>query len=179
MKPRQKNKKQPELEKPISQTISYSGEVSITLKRNNRVISSTKIKNNGTQLLFQGICLSLLGAPNKDLLPNFIGVGTSSEDLSSEKPFNLANEAARSKINRSYLENISSSYYATFAANIPWTYLPVDTYIKEVGLFGTDTQNNGDTKTSSLLARIKIEGDGIKVAQGTNFIIEWKISIKN
>lgn len=160
---------------PTSQSISYSGEVTISIKKGSKTTKSLTIKNYGTNLLFEGICLALIQHPNNKMFPNFIGVGKGDSTITEN--YKLDNEIVRVKVNRSYVEETSSGngFHAIFASSFPWSLIGANNAIKEIGLFGTDKT---DSNYDSMLARIVLPNT-IEITQGINLIVEWKILIKN
>ena len=164
----------------ITNNISYTGSVKVKLLKGKRVKRTYTIHNEGTQLLFQGIALSLIQSESSKLLPNYIAIGLEGGELSDS--YRLLNEIVRVPItSKNVLSNtfidpqhgqMSDGYKAIFSATIPASSLFENT-IREIGLFG---QSSGD----NLLARITPPiNDPIVVETGMSITIEWTTLIKN
>lgn len=162
--------------------IGYEGNVTLKIQKGKKILSTKKIKNQGTLRLFQGICLALSGLPSENLkgsyLPAYLDVGSDSTAT------NLTDSTLKTSILKSNRVKISSLYPAliknennenigystTFIATVPYI-LVGNTTINEIGMFA-------DKEGQTLLARI-IVPNGITLNQGTNLIVEWSIGIQN
>ena len=161
--------------------IGYEGNVTLKIQKGKKILSTKKIKNQGTLRLFQGICLALSGLPSENLkgsyLPAYLDVGSDSTatQLNDTILKNSILKSNRVKISSLYPTLIKENdndigYSATFIATVPYI-LVGNTTINEIGMFA-------DKEGQTLLARI-IVPNGITLNQGTNLIVEWSIGIQN
>ena len=162
--------------------IGYEGNVTLKIQKGKKILSTKKIKNQGTLRLFQGICLALSGLPSENLkgsyLPAYLDVGSDSgvTGLSDSTLKNSILKSNRVKISSLYPTLIQNNtgndigYSATFIATVPYI-LVGNTTINEIGMFA-------DKEGQTLLARITVK-DGVTLNQGTNLIVEWSVGIQN
>lgn len=157
-----------------TENISYTGNVTLKLRKGNRVIKTIYKSNNGTLRLFKGIALGLLqgfSASIDSYLPHFIGVGSNEgpTPLSINSP-KLPGEYGRSRLFSGTMNVTRDSVVAPFEGIID-NNITKGEPIKNVGLYGTS-----DTET--LLAFIILD-EAYTIPQGMNLLIQWEISIQN
>lgn len=165
-----------------SESIAYSGEVKIKLKKGNHIVCNKTIKNMGTLNLFNGIALALLDLNTTNYIPKYIGIGSSGPQNIEVNTEEMVGEkiGARVPIKTTSSGNISNitenekevGKQIEFNALIPYSRSgSVD--VNEIGLFGTQEGN-------SLLARVWWdENSKISIEAGMDLIVTWSMSIKN
>lgn len=172
------------------QTITYGANVTLKLMKGKTTIESRVIKNNGTLRLFRGIALALTSAEILNLnlyLPKYLGIGYVSKHLDattahqkylqceSSDDLEIDGRIVRVRVNPQNVDETDTSCIAPFTVTIPSsTVIAADSEgrINELGLFSTPD-------TGTLLARIILTENPIKVDPGMTLIIEWKINIEN
>lgn len=162
----------------VKQSISYSGNVTLKLAKDKKILKTLKVKNMGTLSLLRGIGLYLLQSQKTSLLPSFMGIG-SSDAKGSYSDDSLKSEiiGRRVILIKHNLEELKDEknkehigYIVKYSASFPSELVGENT-IKELGLFS-------DQNTNSLLARI-ILGSEVQIPVGLSLIVEWNINIQN
>lgn len=174
------------INKEPTDSLAYKGNVKIKLAKGKTIIKEYDTKNTGTNLLFEGIALGLVGGyvsrTLDSYLPQYIGVGYTQEvlqpttlDQTDLQAYKLSQVGPRVKISPMNIQkNKEGGYIAPFSAVIPNSTIisaNPNGLINEVGLFST-------LNTKSLLARIYFE-EPIQVSSGMSLIVEWDILIQN
>ena len=168
-----RKKKIEDIESKSSATdsVGYTGSVTLKLTHNKKVVKTVKIKNTGTKLLFQSIA-SLLAYPAQGVVtaPNYIAIGDLPGQTDIEHDTTLKHEIARVYVQERHIgdyKDTSGTYLgstATFMAVFPHTTIGKTITISELGLFGSET--------NTLLARISLGDQVIKVDLGMSLIVE-------
>lgn len=157
------------------QDLQLAGNVKVTVVRKDKVMRTFEKHNTATLYLFKGIAYSL----RKDILanesleaylPNYIAVGTGTEELKVGDT-KLGNQLGnRFKITSEHEPNVTeTSCEITFRGKIPYSVIG-GSKVTEIGLFGTSESN-------SLLSGVNISETG--VSAGESLIIDWTIAIEN
>lgn len=124
--------------------------------------------------MLRGIASFLLEYNTIGLIPKYLDIGTGSAETSSTMT-NLAESILNPRV-RLYTyapELDGNSYIARFYTTIPATSVSSSQKIRELGLFGTVSDD-------SMLARIVVsDDDSVTVPDGTALFVEWDISISN
>ena len=181
-----RKKKETEIQKKeisgiqIKDKTGYEGSVVLKIQKKGKILKTITTKNMGTLRLFQGMALALQNTSSSVLvgsyLPQYLDAGNDNTlgNVSDTKLKSSILKNNRVPLTPLYpvLNDAKSGYISKFVGVIPYT-LTADLPIKELGLFADRT---GDT----LLARITIEDENaLKISQGMNLIVEWKLDIEN
>lgn len=154
---------QPEIEeKKPSSSITYRGNVKITVKKNNKVVSKKVIHNEGTQQLFRALCMALCGDTNAlTYMPRYLNA-YSDGTVALRTP---------SPLTRRAVEFYDNAYIARFMTTITYGQLVnVDNKINQIALT-YDSIGNNQLATLTLPQGEEIEVSSIAYT----IIIEWSM----
>lgn len=160
---------------PTKTVLNYQGEVKLDIKSNGRVISSRTIKNTGTNILFQQLCLALIG--QNFSVPHYLGLGASDANLSPSanqlySPYTQFRRIGliSPKADANIENNTQVGYNASWTASISYNVLNSQP-VKEFGLFAT-------IDGTDMLARITTS-KAVQLEPGQVLIITWTMNISN
>lgn len=176
MKKRKKKQSENELQ------IAYSGNVTVQLVRNNKVIKTINGHNEGTSRLFKFIADCLANDYSGAYSPKYIQVFNVD---SSGQQINDSTESLTGLIavsTESAVENqTDNDATAKLTFTIPGELFSTGTKLSEINLFCMYSQIGG-THNSNYLARYYIEGglgDSSTIDRNVNIIIVWELGVGN
>lgn len=169
-------------DKPSTDTLSYTGNVTLKLQKGKHIVKTVNIKNTATMRMFEGIAYMLINGFSIDLepfTPHYLAVAysestpTATNVTDTDLSVGIEN-AVTARLIASNIFQSESSWVAPFSAVISYQALNLfNGKVNELGLFAT---NNSKT----MLARIVLDPeDEIVVQAGMNLIVEWNIYIQN
>ena len=149
-----------------------NGNVTLKFMSGNKLITKKVINNRATLHLLQGIALYLIKESNQELLPVFMGIGSSTDETTDIKKYSLESEyvGKRVVLTRHNIRSTENGFIAPYSATFPSS-LVGDNPIGELGLFST---LSGD----SMLARVNLNIVEV-IPAGLTLIVEWDINIEN
>jgi len=179
----QENK--PEEQKGL--TLGYSGNVVVTLKHGNKVISKKEYQNNGTKRLFKFLCNCLIGNSNENNCPQKVKLfNITSDTVTETAEFNSTNFSAVSPYVYFNLRQLSNSDGTQCKIHfiIPTTMLPSDANkIYAVALYdGASTVDFSDHDAIYKFVNTTTGAwDPIELSNRNNYniIIEWFLNVEN
>ena len=159
---------------PPTNTLGYTGNVTLKLKKGQKIIKTYNINNNGTLRLFRGIAYYLTSnklSSTQEYLPNFMAAGKA-DNLNppsvNDIRLQCQDTAQFVRAKAQNIEILETSCVAPFSGVFSGA---ADMEVNEIGLFSA-------METNSLLARIVLK-EAIKIEIGMNLIVEWRIAIQN
>lgn len=165
--------------------IGYVGRVTLKKYDNKRkkVISTSKIKNNGTKYLFKFLCNALVKQYDQTQAPQYLDV--SNNVVSWDKDSGIQTESLktalsyRSKLSNTDVVEETNNYKVRFQAVISYgQLLNATSPIKSLLLYASREIKD----TQSALAYININTDSdneLVLQQGQSFLIEWEMQFGN
>lgn len=163
-----KKKKEKEVVTENHSPISYDGNVTVTIKKKNTVISKTKTHNNGTPYLFRALCMCLCSDNDGILLmPYFIDAGIKGENDSFQSLLTTPSFITR---HTTILDD--SEWKAQFIGTIQYSQLTsADAVLNMLVL----RNRSGDQ-----LATIDLGDNSIQIESNAyTAMIEWDMSFRN
>lgn len=175
------------MSKPIfSDGIGYEGKVTLTLKSNNRVLTSKTYKNNGTAQLFKFLGNCLIGSyeeakkylPSKLLLLENYSKDGNVRDAKSVNACSTWQTFAKTPAIIS--DDDTSQVKVIYSFEIPKAAISKE--FNQVALYGAEPEDIYDFSAYYYLTNIRGELESEKISDWsatTILLIEWELSLSN
>ena len=168
-----------------NECIKYIGSVTIKEYNGKKLIRTIKTHNGGTSWLFKVLALALTGSNQRQNMPHFLDMGY---DSSGKFQSVLSSRIGlTSKVIESFTETQEGApvvttygHSAIFTATIPAANIMRNNSVTKYQLT-SKAKDNTSISESTVLAEVKVEGDGHKYHQsaGYTYVVEWVMTFAN
>lgn len=158
----------------INDNIKYRGSVNIKKRQKKRVLQECNYHNQGTELLFEIICRSLVGNNMSSSMPTYLDIETV-DDNGEYSKINLIRIHYSTAIATNSTNTSGNGWKAVFTFIIPGNYIENNKTIDKVKLYNS-TSTNADP-----LAIIDLTNEETKIItdNSSNLLITWTMEVNN